>query len=122
MYKVLDGIPFRSSDAISRHQEFLTGKKIIVIHVLTHFDFSEPILFVFRIWDAVSGSEIKKLEFPGIPSSLELSKDGRVLVITHGNCTSFWNADRYKTILVDVRKIVGFLCTVDSLFYLSNLS
>lgn len=111
MYKVLDGIPFRSSDAISRHQEFLTGKKIIVIHVLTHFDFSEPILFVFRIWDAVSGSEIKKLEFPGIPSSLELSKDGRVLVITHGNCTSFWNADRYQTILVDVIEcVVSFLC------------
>lgn len=51
-----------------------------------------------RVWDAVSGSEIKKLEFPGIPSSLELSKDGRILVITHGNCTSFWNADRYEKI------------------------
>lgn len=69
-------------------------------------DFFKLTLFVFRVWDAVSGSEIKKLEFPGIPSSLELSKDGRILVITHGNCTSFWNADRYQTILVDVKNNV----------------
>lgn len=31
MYNVLDSIPFRSSDAILEHQEFLTGKKIIVM-------------------------------------------------------------------------------------------
>jgi len=51
-----------------------------------------------RIWDANNGEEVRKLEFPESPSSLELSKDGKILVITHGNCTSFWNADRYEKI------------------------
>ncbi|KAK3098632.1 hypothetical protein FSP39_021396 [Pinctada imbricata] len=51
-----------------------------------------------RIWDVSSGKEIQKLDFADSPSSLELSKDGKILVITHGSCTSFWDPERYEKI------------------------
>ncbi|KAJ8300975.1 hypothetical protein KUTeg_022494 [Tegillarca granosa] len=49
-----------------------------------------------RVWDINSGTEIRKLEFPSIPSSLEIAKDGSTLVITYGNYTSFWDAISYE--------------------------
>jgi len=51
-------------------------------------------LFIFRIWDVTSGEEIHKFEFPSIPNSIEVSKDGTILVISYGHFTSFWNAER----------------------------
>ncbi|OWF45871.1 serine-threonine kinase receptor-associated protein-like [Mizuhopecten yessoensis] len=51
-----------------------------------------------RLWDASSGEEVKKLEFAAIPSSLELSTDQMLLLITHGNFTSFYNAETLEKI------------------------
>ncbi|XP_060084354.1 serine-threonine kinase receptor-associated protein-like [Ylistrum balloti] len=51
-----------------------------------------------RLWDASNGEEIKKLEFSAIPNSLELSNDQLLLLITHGNFTSFYNAETLEKI------------------------
>lgn len=49
-----------------------------------------------RIWDVGSGEEVRKLEFPSAPTSLELSQDGTVIVLTYGTYTSFWDAHTYE--------------------------
>ena len=51
-----------------------------------------PSVILYRIWDIAGGCEAKKIDFPKNPTSLELSSDGSVLVVTYGNFTSFWNA------------------------------
>jgi len=38
--------------------------------------------------------EVQKLDFSAIPSSLEVSRDGSTLTVTHGNVVSFWDAQR----------------------------
>ena len=52
-------------------------------------------MFVFfcSVWDVNNECEIKNLEFSNIPNSLELSRDGTVLVVTSGCVTSFWNTE-----------------------------
>ncbi|KAI0232193.1 Serine-threonine kinase receptor-associated protein [Lamellibrachia satsuma] len=44
-----------------------------------------------RMWDVNNKAEVKKLEFPSSPSSMELSKDGNTLLITHGHWVTFWD-------------------------------
>ncbi|CAG2247106.1 serine-threonine kinase receptor-associated protein-like [Mytilus galloprovincialis] len=51
-----------------------------------------------RVWDVTSGEEIHKFEFPTAPNSIDISKDGTILVVSHGNFTSFWNAERFDKI------------------------
>lgn len=46
-----------------------------------------------RIWDRISGDEIQTLEFPAIPSSIELTRDGSILSISSGSKVSFWQLD-----------------------------
>lgn len=38
------------------------------------------------------------MELSSSPSSLEVSKDGSLLTITHGNIVSFWDADKYVSL------------------------
>lgn len=45
-----------------------------------------------RVWDRSSGQEVKKLEFPAIPRSMELSKDGNIITTTHSNIVTFWDS------------------------------
>lgn len=45
-----------------------------------------------RVWDRNSGQEIKRLDFPAIPSSMEVSKDGSIITTTHSNIVTFWNS------------------------------
>ena len=45
-----------------------------------------------RVWDRVSGQEIKKLEFSAVPRSMELSKDGTIITTTHSNVVTFWDS------------------------------
>lgn len=35
------------------------------------------------------------MEFNAVPTSLEVSRDASIVTIAHGNCVSFWNAERY---------------------------
>ncbi|KAJ4441125.1 hypothetical protein ANN_10975 [Periplaneta americana] len=51
-----------------------------------------------RVWDRTSGQEVQKLDFSAIPSSLEVSRDGTTLTVTHGNVVSFWDAQSLKKI------------------------
>lgn len=51
-----------------------------------------------RVWDVNNECEIKLLEFSNIPNSLELSRDGAVLVVTSGCVTSFWNTETFEKI------------------------
>ncbi|KAF7995420.1 hypothetical protein HCN44_006527 [Aphidius gifuensis] len=62
-----------------------------------------------RVWDCKSGEEIRKLTFPAIPSSMEISKDGNTIATTHGNIVTFWNSK-------DLTKIREFVipCQVNS--------
>jgi len=49
-----------------------------------------------RFWDLTSLEEIKKLELETQPSSLELSRNGEILVITHGHSVSFWDLANFE--------------------------
>jgi serine-threonine kinase receptor-associated protein len=40
------------------------------------------------------GRRVLKMNFSAIPSSLEVSRDGSTLTVTHGNVVSFWDAQR----------------------------
>ncbi|KAI1301605.1 Serine-threonine kinase receptor-associated protein [Halotydeus destructor] len=51
-----------------------------------------------RFWDKASGSEIKKLEFAHVPSSIELSRNGSILAICSGTKASFWDVERLDKI------------------------
>nr|CAH7746744.1 unnamed protein product [Callosobruchus chinensis] len=46
-----------------------------------------------RIWNIAAGKEIQKVDFPAIPNSLEVSKDGTVLTVSHANRVTFLDAD-----------------------------
>ncbi|KAG7189447.1 hypothetical protein KM043_017147 [Ampulex compressa] len=45
-----------------------------------------------RVWDRTSGQEVKRLDFPAIPSSMEVSKDGNVITTTHSSIVTFWDS------------------------------
>lgn len=45
-----------------------------------------------RVWDRSSGEEARRLDFPAIPSSMEVSKDGTIITTTHSNVVTFWNS------------------------------
>ncbi|XP_032676916.1 serine-threonine kinase receptor-associated protein isoform X2 [Odontomachus brunneus] len=44
-----------------------------------------------RVWDRNSGQEVKRLDFPATPSSMEVSKDGTIITTSHSNIVTFWN-------------------------------
>lgn len=37
------------------------------------------------MWDTLSGSEVTNLKFNSTPNSIELSRDGQMLILAHGN-------------------------------------
>ncbi|XP_022916761.1 serine-threonine kinase receptor-associated protein [Onthophagus taurus] len=51
-----------------------------------------------RVWDRASGQEIQKLDFPAVPNSLEVSRDGSVLTVAHSKTVTFLNADSLQKI------------------------
>lgn len=51
-----------------------------------------------RVWDHISGQEVRKLEFNAPPSSIEISKDGVTLTVAHGRTVSFWDAESMSKI------------------------
>lgn len=48
-----------------------------------------------RVWDRNSGQEVHKIDFSSMPTSLEVSKDGSTLTVSHGYTVSFWDSNRY---------------------------
>ena len=51
-------------------------------------------MFLCRLWDTRTISEVKKVDIPHSASSMVLSKDGSVLVVTYAKTISFWDAER----------------------------
>ncbi|KAH0560168.1 serine-threonine kinase receptor-associated protein [Cotesia glomerata] len=45
-----------------------------------------------RVWDRSNGQEVRRLDFSALPSSMEVSKDGKIITTTHSNTVSFWNS------------------------------
>lgn len=62
-----------------------------------------------RFWDSSSGKEINKFELSGTIGGMELSKDGCIITVAHGQSVSFFNAKSYEKI-----KEVSIPCTVYS--------
>lgn len=46
-----------------------------------------------RMWDRLSKQEIQRVDFSSNPNSLEISRDGRILTVTHGKNVSFYEAE-----------------------------
>ncbi|KAK9883690.1 hypothetical protein WA026_001876 [Henosepilachna vigintioctopunctata] len=51
-----------------------------------------------RVWDRSTGKEVQKVEFPSAPSSLEVSRDGCVITITHSNNVTFLDSEQLNKI------------------------
>ncbi|XP_044252957.1 serine-threonine kinase receptor-associated protein [Tribolium madens] len=51
-----------------------------------------------RVWDRSSGKEVQKIDFPSIPNSLEVSRDGTVLTVTHSNHVTFLDSESLNKI------------------------
>lgn len=52
-----------------------------------------------RLWDLQAGAtEVRKLEFGAVPNSLEVSRDGSTLTVTHGNAVSFLDSNTLELI------------------------
>lgn len=51
-----------------------------------------------RVWDRVTGQEVQKMQFPVVPNSLEVSRDGSTLTVTHGTAVTFLDAEAFTTI------------------------
>lgn len=70
------------------------------IRHITFFDNNSALITcaddkTLRVWDRNSGQEVKRLDFPAIPSSMEVSKDGNIITTTHSNIVTFWNSKEY---------------------------
>lgn len=51
-----------------------------------------------RVWDIASGQEEYKMDFPSVPNSLEVSRDGRILTVCSGRTVSFFDACRSSSL------------------------
>ncbi|XP_013787725.1 serine-threonine kinase receptor-associated protein-like [Limulus polyphemus] len=80
---------FKGHTSAIRHALFLKEEKVVI---------SASDDKTVRIWDTGTQQEVKKLEFKATPSSLQVSQDGTLLVITHGSNISFWDANSYDQI------------------------
>lgn len=46
-----------------------------------------------RVWDRSTKQEVQKIDFQSNPNSLEISRDSRILTVTHGKFVSFFDAE-----------------------------
>ena len=57
--------------------------------------YSWPVTCDCRLWDTRNMTEVKKVDIPQSVTSMVLSKDGSVLVVTYDRTISFWNPERW---------------------------
>lgn len=61
-----------------------------------------------RLWDRSMGAEVQRVDFPANPNSLELSSDGNIITVAHGNSVSFWETETLKKLKeITVPTVVG---------------
>lgn len=51
-----------------------------------------------RVWDCNAGMAVSKLKFGSMPNSLEISRDGSVLTVTHGCTVTFLDSNSLNVI------------------------
>ena len=51
-----------------------------------------------RFWERSTGQEIKRIELPSIPTSIEISAAGQILSVSCGRTVSFWNVDSMEKV------------------------
>lgn len=51
-----------------------------------------------RVWDRLSGKEVHKLDFPTSPSSIEVSRDGSVITVSHSKNVTFLESESFNKI------------------------
>lgn len=71
-----------------RHAVFLNNHRVVSV--------SDDC--TMRIFDRISGREVQKIDFPCVPNSLELSRDGTTLTIAHDSNISFFTTDTLRKI------------------------
>lgn len=54
-----------------------------------------------RVWDVRTSEETSSIKFDNVPTSIEVSKDGQILILSHGKCVELYNAE-------DLKKIYSF--------------
>ena len=52
-------------------------------------------LVFFRFWDVRTMAEFKTIETENPVSSMEINRDGTILIVTYGKEVSFWDTSRY---------------------------
>lgn len=48
-----------------------------------------------RVWDIASGAEINNIKFNSNPTSIELSRDGQLLILSQGNLVEIYDVSNY---------------------------
>ncbi|XP_076290099.1 serine-threonine kinase receptor-associated protein wmd isoform X1 [Lasioglossum baleicum] len=76
--------------------QVFSGHKNFIRHV-TFFNNNTQLITcaedkTLRIWDRNSAQETRRLAFPAIPSSMEVSRDETIITTTHSNIVTFWNS------------------------------
>ncbi|XP_033629663.1 serine-threonine kinase receptor-associated protein-like [Asterias rubens] len=61
------------------------------------------------IWDVASKTEIKKITMDTGTINVDISKDGDIMIVSHGNKVSFYDTERY-----DIIKTFEAPCTMNS--------
>ncbi|CAF0740896.1 unnamed protein product [Brachionus calyciflorus] len=51
-----------------------------------------------RVWDTTNNTEISQLKFNDIPTSIEQSRDGQLLILSHGNCVELYKLENMEKI------------------------
>ena len=49
-------------------------------------------LFICRKWDLDSRCPVQSIEFPSVPTDMELSEDEKVLLVTYGDKIALYDA------------------------------
>jgi serine-threonine kinase receptor-associated protein len=47
------------------------------------------------VWDIQKNTEINNIKFANIPNSIELSRDGQLLILSQGSCVELYDANSY---------------------------
>lgn len=51
-----------------------------------------------RIWDTVSNSQITQFNFDNMPTSIEQSRDGQMLILSHGNTVELYDLNKLEKV------------------------
>ncbi|RNA19080.1 Serine-threonine kinase receptor-associated [Brachionus plicatilis] len=51
-----------------------------------------------RVWDTVSNNQITQLNFDDIPTSIEQSRDGKMLILSHGKSVELYDLEKLEKV------------------------